>query len=367
MSNCLRVGQYQPSDEAGILALNLVAYGPRNVMVTPPAFRWRYAENPAGSPEITVARDEDAAQVVGFASTVPLRMRLFGQDHVAGLLVNLLIHPEYRDGLVHARVLRHREQRLRQRAMPLHFTFSIEASRRPAASSEEMQSFLVPLVVRPLNTAALIARSARPRWLTLPLTWGSQVAAPWLFRGEASATHPTSLKVEWQAEFDERFDRLWAQVRDEYPIMTIRNRAFLSWRFAPVAGRSYRILTALAGDDLVGYAVLRCTDEIHNIPIGLVMDLLLEPGPRGVAAGMQLLAKAWEYFRGEKVWLAGGLALPHTTEHAVMRQSGYRQLPNWLAPPLLRVAYQCTDDRLPATAEVKASDWFLTIADYEAY
>jgi GNAT superfamily N-acetyltransferase len=168
-------------------------------------------------------------------------------------------------------------------------------------------------------------------------------------------------------QFDERFDTFWGCIQDKYPVMTVRNRSFLSWRFAPIDGREYRILAATERDDLVGYVVLRVTDEIRDIPTGLVLDLLLEPGVRGESAGQLLLEEAWNYFRKEKVWLAGGLALPHTNEYAALRRAGYRPLPERLAPRLFRVAFNCFAEDLPETSHVKKSDLFFSIADYEAH
>jgi hypothetical protein len=149
--------------------------------------------------------------------------------------------------------------------------------------------------------------------------------------------------------------------------MTVRDSAFLSWRFAQVADRSYRILAASSENQLVGYVVLRCTNEIRNIPIGLIMDFLVEPGPNGNEAGILLLAEAWKYFQEEKVWLAGGLMVPHTTEYQVMRRSGYRFLGRKLSPRIFRVAFNCFSDSLPDSTQIKLGDWFLTIADYEAH
>lgn len=364
----LNVDRYQRGDESNILALNLAEYGLNHVMVTPEAFHWRYAENPAGQTEITVVRDEETGHVIAFTWTIPLRMRLFGRDYLAALTANQLVHPDYRDSLAYAKLLRHRLQRIRQRGIPFRFNFPIESLFERTGSIEKMASFLIPLVVRPLNPVKLTQTRFRQPWVGSLLGWGGQAVTPLLFRAQAITPRATPpIKVTWIDRFDERFDELWVRVQDKYSIMTVRNQAFLTWRFASVAGRTYRILAASVEGELAGYMVLRCTDEIRSIPTGLIMDFLLEPGPRGEEAGMILMAEAWRYFRAEKMWLAGGLAFPHTSEFQVMRRAGYRSLPQRWTPRLFRLAFNCFGDDLPETAQINTDDWFITIADYEAH
>jgi L-amino acid N-acyltransferase YncA len=204
-------------------------------------------------------------------------------------------------------------------------------------------------------------------WLGLLFGWGAQALTPLLFARKPILKQTNPLKIEQLDRFDERFDSFWGRIKDKYAIMTVRDQAFLTWRFAPVAGHTYHILAAMIGDELVGYTVLRITDEIRGIPSGLVMDLLLEPGERGESAGQLLLEEAWQYFRKEKVWLAGGLAFPHTAEYAALLKCGYRPLPPRWAPRPFRIAFNCFSEDLPETSQVKKNDLFFTIADYEAH
>ena len=363
----LRVGLYQPDDKADILALNLLEHGPTDMMVNPEDFRWRYAENPAGKAQISVVRDEHAHRVAGFAWIIPLQMRLFGKNYLAVMTANQLVHPDYRDSLAYAKLIRHRQRLLRQSDIAFRYTFPIDEIFDRFISIEKMSAFPIPLLVRPLNTAKLARNFFTRRWMQLLGGWGGRIATLLLFYNRDRRSPRHSLKVEWLDQFDERFDDFWERVREKYNIMLVRDRAFLTWRFAPVSERRYRILSALAGDELLGYIVLRCTDEIRDIPIGLIMDMLLEPGSRGEMAGMALLEEAWRYFQTQEVWLAGGFAFPHTAECHVMRRAGYRPSPQRLLPRLFRVTFNCFNDALPDTENVKAGDWFLTIADFEKH
>ena len=82
---------------------------------------------------------------------------------------------------------------------------------------------------------------------------------------------------------------------------------------------------------MVGYALLRCA-EIQGVRAGLIMDLLVEPTPRGEEAGLLLLETATRRFREAGMWMAASLMLGHTQECALLRRAGYVPCPRWLAP-----------------------------------
>jgi GNAT superfamily N-acetyltransferase len=361
------IDKFHSDDEADLLDMNVHEYGPRDSIISPEAFHWLFAENPAGLAEITIARNSATGRLAGFTWTIPVCMRLYGKDLVAVLTANQVVHPEYRSTMVYARISRSRMQWLREHRVPFRYNFPTEAIYASTGKAEKMSSVLIPLLIRPVDTVPLAQRLLKKHGLSTLLGWGAKLFTPILYTSKPMVNRHDPLIIEQLDRFDERFDVFWRRVQDKYAVMTVRNRSFLSWRFAPVAGKVYHILAAVEQDHLIGYVILRVTDEIRGIPTGLVMDVLLEPGERGEFAGRLLLEEAWKYFQKEKAWLAGALALPHTAEYAILLRAGYRPLPKRLAPRLFRVAFNCFSEDLPATSQVTESDLFFSIADYEAH
>jgi len=175
-------------------------------------------------------------------------------------------------------------------------------------------------------------------------------------------------KITIQAidQFDASFDGFWPKVRDKCPVMSIRDRAFLAWRFANVSGRSYRALVAHRHDQMLGYAILRCA-TIRNIKMGLVMDLLVTDGVLGKVAGTLLMAEAETYFQMHKMTLAAGLMAPLTSEYEILRQAGFVGMPSALTPRRFRFAFFVHDTSDKDLASLSARDWFVTLADYESF
>jgi hypothetical protein len=111
--------------------------------------------------------------------------------------------------------------------------------------------------------------------------------------------------------------------------------------------------------------VLRCT-EIEGIWSGMIADLLVEPGARGHAAELALVAEATRRLKDEGGELAGALMLPHTQEYRILRQAGYVEAPDCVAPQKFRI--MATPFREGAYREELPSGdrWFVMMADHDA-
>jgi hypothetical protein len=359
-------GLYRAGDEADILAINRMEYGLTDILATLEDFDWRYAQNPAGQAIISVVRDCDSGSVVGFIWIVPLRIGVFGEDWLGATGTNLLIHPDYRGTSAYAKLMRKFRQTFIDHDILLHYSFISEDTYSRLRPDDPRVAFGVPLLIRPLDMMKLARAHFNNRWQRLIAGIGGQLTASLLFRVRQFNLNKHSFTLHALGGFDDRFDDFWARVKDKYPIMVIRDRRYLAWRFAQISGRQHRILVVQVGDEVIGYAVLRCAN-IREIPTGLIMDLLVEAGPRGEAAGACLMAESLRYFRSENMWLAGGLMLPQTAEYQIMRRAGYLPCPKRFAPRLFWFAFRLHGQKAATTTGLSPEHWFVTIADYEAY
>jgi GNAT superfamily N-acetyltransferase len=352
-------------DTNRILELNRLEYGPDDILTTSADFAWRRDQNPAGQAIIPVIRDSHD-EVVGFVWVVPLHMRIEGQDYRAATGTNLVVHPEHRNTFGYAKLIRRFEQVFEDHGIPLHFSFVSEKTYRRQRERTPRAVATIPLLVKPLDFSALAETYFKNReWLGALTGRAGSVASAFFFRRRPVGC-AADITVGASGQFDNRFDEFWLTVRDKYPAMLIRDRAFLAWRFAGVSGRHYRILVARAGDQALGYVVLR-TSTIRGIKTGLVMDLLVANGGSGEMGGTRLMAEAEAYFHSMGVSLAAGLMPPLAAEYRILRQAGYRPLPPVLAPRRFRFAFFVHKTGEKAVFPLSARDWFVTLADYESF
>ena len=260
--------------------------------------------------------------------------------------------------------MRRFEQVFNEKNIPLHFSFISEGSYQKQQYSPQ-RVLTIPLLIRPLDFQSLAQTYFNNKTAGFLMRYLGQVVSPFLFY-QRTIPRSGEITVHTIDQFDKSFDDFWLQVRNKYPVMTIRDRDFLSWRFAEISGRHYCILVARTRHQMLGYAVLRCS-TIHGFRTGLVMDLLVSNDTLGELAGVRLMAEAERYFRNKNMSLALGLMAPFAAEYHILRRAGYAKLPQLLAPRAFHFAFFLHNTKNDNWASLSARDWFITIADYESF
>ena len=351
-------------DADKILEVNRLEYGVDDVLATRADFVWRYDQNPAGQAIVPVIRDEHN-DVIGFIWIVPMRIRVKAKDYLAATGTNLVIHPEYRNTFAYTKLIRGFQKAFKDNDIPLHFSFVSEETFRRRRERDPQTVSTISFLVKPLDFDALSRTYLAGVWQRFALSWAGRIASLLLFRRQVPASHG-QVSVQTAAEFDESFDQFWCSVRDKYPLMVIRDRAFLSWRFASVSGRQYQVLMAWSQDQMLGYVVLGSA-TVRGVKTGLIMDLLVTDGPLAGAASVCLLAEAETTFRSQGLSLAGGLVPSFATEYHALRRAGYADLPQAFVPRAFRFAYFLHSSVQRELTSLAARDWFVTLADYESF
>jgi hypothetical protein len=116
----------------------------------------------------------------------------------------------------------------------------------------------------------LAGTAARPAARAAGALWSAgRRAARWIARRRASAVRVSSL-----TRFDERFDDLWRRVGPAHGTLTVRDAAFLNWRYAERPDCAYRIGAVEHGGRLEGYVVCSVRRR-QELVFGHVVDYLV--------------------------------------------------------------------------------------------
>jgi hypothetical protein len=348
-----------------ILELNILEYGAGDILTTRADFEWRYSQNPAGEAIVLVIR-HSLQQIVGFIWLVPVQIRVNGQDYLAATGTNLLVHPNYRHTFGYVKLLRRFEQTFRDRQIPFHFSFISEEKYQQLRKQRPETAWTIPLLVKPLNFKALFQRYFNGRWQQFIGGQMGRLISPFFSRRPPLDTDDKITVHPIDTFEKDRFDQFWMQVRDKYSVMLIRNSAFLSWRFAPISGRCYHLLVAEFGDQIIGYAVLKCA-TIRGVQTGLILDFLVSNDAVGIKAGTRLLVAAEQYFQARNMLIAAGLMAPFTAEYQIMRRCRYQDIPPTLSPRPFRFAAFAHHPSIENQGWLSSPHWFITLADYEAF
>jgi hypothetical protein len=162
------------------------------------------------------------------------------------------------------------------------------------------------------------------------------------------------------ARFDERFDRFWQEIRDDYPVMLVRDAAHLNWRYAGAPNAVFeRLCIESAAGRIEGYAVLGLRRRDGRLR-GCIADLVTaRNGDPGIVASLIHAAIAW--FHAQAADVAEVWAFPHTHLRRALVCRGF--IPRRTGPGGFQVnALASATAANPSVAE-RAGRWFLSIGD----
>jgi hypothetical protein len=363
MKSGLITGVVQKTDKDQILELNQIEYGKNDILTTRADFDWRYKQNPAGEAIVPVVRDE-CNNIIGFIWIVPLHIRIERQDYLAATGTNLVIHPHYRNSFAYIKLIRRFEQVFNEQDIPLHFSFVSEIAYRQQKKHNPHMVSTIPFLIKPLNFKSLAQTYFTKNWQRFISGQIGQLISLFLFRPRP-ADFTEQIMVQVIDRFDKRFDDFWFKIQDKYPTIVVRNQASLAWRFAELSDRKYTILVAQTADGICGYAVLRCS-IIRNVNAGLILDFLTTDDEAGKRAASILLAQAETYFRRKQMSLIATIMSSCASEYHYLRHAGYIHWPAAFSPRPFRFAHYLHDNSPHQLRSLPASNWFVTLADYES-
>jgi hypothetical protein len=253
----------------------------RNLSLPVPArrrFDWLYRHNPAGPGRLAVLQAEAegaASATVGTAGYGLRALIVAGTPRTAAVLADLAVDRAHRTALPALMLARALRRDVLERNEVVY-----------AFPNQHAGPILLKLGYPELGVTrrfTLVLRHAQhvrarlsarlgPRWRHLAgqaAGMGLDLASGAIVHGRAafaSRGHRLTFASEIDASLDAGFDRLWQEASGDYPIIGVRDAAFVRWRFIARPEGPFQLALMVAREDgaLRGYAALdRVGDIVH--------------------------------------------------------------------------------------------------------
>lgn len=249
-----------------------------------------------------------AGMVVGYVTTIPIRIWDGRRDWPGYWIKGLMVLPEFRNGPIGYALMKTAVARL-----PRSGGLAVAApARRLFGALGYSDLGAIPNWVRPLAPGRMLHRldvdalgmASIPAWAPALLKFGRATGlaalAGWaggvMLRGLAAARRSGGPRLTW-TPFDPRshgkeLDDLWGRVCPAFPSGVVRDRAYLAHRYPVGAGSPYEWLAVREGPLLAGIVVLRQPraegdPRLGGIRVATLVDMLYDPARP--ALGMALL------------------------------------------------------------------------------
>ncbi|GEM_PF-906738 len=272
MSVALEIRPLREGDEQSLLATFEAAFG-RNL--SPQAWHWAFRQNPAGTQVQVALRGE---QVVAQYAALPSRVWMDGQARVFSQVVDSMVHPSERGGLGRQGTFARTAQ-----------AFFEDHSLNGPGGGEVSLFYGWPLPANRRIGERLLGyeRCGRQHALARPVEALSDPAPSSL----------AELNVEELSGFDDQAQWLWERCAREMEVGTVRDGAWLLWRYICHPVHTYTCLGVRDSEGILrGLAVCRAVEREGQL-LASVVDWLVpsaepEVGSQLLAA-VELKARQW--------------------------------------------------------------------------
>lgn len=320
------IRHYRKEDKDAVLGLFQACWDEEKSAMNRACWEWLYEQNPNTAPERPVIFImEDGGEIIGSVSCVPARLLVHGRAQPLHWVMDYMIHPRHRGGL---RGFRLAQQVIQLSAATLGSGFPIQetvpiwlrAGRKVGV--DEVGGF--GPVVLPLTVRYVLQRKTLAPMVTRPLDllFRPLMAAHRAWRGLGAPARRPGTTLREIDRFDERITGFFDRVGSGYPIIVIRDEAYLNWRYCDYPAKTYRRVLAEGADgEILGYMVIRTGRKPNGIREGFLVDFLVELGDRSTLR--QLVHWAVARFRREGCDVVKALEFHLPEMRRAFRQLGF--------------------------------------------
>ena len=249
-------------DLEGILSLRRMVFGEMEKdKLDPGVWKWEFIEDPDGRGFLYIA--ENGNEVIGHFADLPRRFSVGGEEVFATLSLDLMVHPEYRRQGIFAALGNHGIQRVKSEKGLFMTAYPIRPETIGGLKKIGWREVVeLPVLVYPIRFHGIVNRYLHILPLSV-LLGGSARFFHLLFFGMKKRRAVGDINIEAVEHFDIAFSDFCKKVQLSYPLVGVRDRDYLTWRYLNHPTRSYTIYRAWKAGEMQGYIVLRKVDLLQ--------------------------------------------------------------------------------------------------------
>jgi len=308
-------------DLKGIFSLRKIAFGEMEREKLGEKFwRWEFQEGPDGKGWIYIVEDKN--KIIGHFADIPRRFSVQGEVALGTLSCDLMVHPDYWRRGVFAAMGRYGIQRVMKENGLFLTAYPIRSETIHGLKKIGWKEVVdLPVLVHPIRFSGILNRFFHFRLLSLSLGGAARVFYFLLF-GSKKNREMEEIGIEEVTGLDDEFDLFWQKAISLFPIMGVRNRNYLTWRYLQHPTRSYTIYRAIENRETRGYIVLRKV-ELLEFNSAVIVDLLALDESTVSA----LVERGIQHSRQEGADLLGFMVPQGHPYHRILRRKGFLPSP----------------------------------------
>ena len=304
-------------DMEGILSLRGVVFGEEEKDKLDPRFwQWEFMEGVDGKAFIYIVEDKN--KIIGHFADIPRKFSVQGEMVLGTLSLDLMVRHDYWRKGIFAAMGRYGAQKVKQENGLFLTAFPIRSETILGLKKIGWREVVkLPVLVYPIRFRGIVNRYLRFQALKL-LAAGVARFFYFLLYGLKTRGETGGADIEKVRQLDDSFDSFWQKALSLYPIMGIRNRNYLTWRYLQHPTRNYVIYRAKKSGEMRGYIVLRKVDLL-NFNSAVIVDLLAVDEE----TLLMLVERGIQHSRQEGADLLGFMVPQGHPYYKILRKKGF--------------------------------------------
>jgi len=350
---------YAPGDERSIIELFERVFGkPMGPTESRRHWDWEFAQNPMNA-GMFIKLAWDGTRLAGHYAVNPLRVCVDGEELMAALSLDTMTDADYRGQGVFPVTAEALYSDLAESGAAFVFGFPNVNSIRGILKRLYWKEIMPPpVLIRPLSLLHAAEWESRSRLLRA----SARLLGPLVERLPALPEFPSFCRLEVRPveSFGDWADDLWSRCRGQHRIWTVRDRAYLEWRYAARPETDYRVCTVWSDGAVAGYVVtLNQEREVGNVCF--IMDFLVDLKIRGAAS--RLLRDAVVHARRSRSSMLCALVAPASRYRSAFLRHLFLPLPRPLFPQDLHFGGRRFSDAVGPETFEDPSCWSISWGD----
>jgi len=308
------------SDMEGILSLRGIVFREEEQDKLDPKFwQWEFMEGPDGKAFLYIV--EDRNRIIGHFADIPRRFSAQGEVVFGTLSLDLMVHPDYWKKGIFVAMGRYGAEKVKQESGRFLIAFPIRLETILGLKKIGWKEVAkLPVLVYPIRFRGIMNRYLH--FPPLGLLIGGIARLFYFLLYGLKKKEAGGVAIEQVGSLDESFDHFWQKACALYPVMGIRNRNYLNWRYLQHPTRKYAIYRARKKGEMSGYIILRKVDLL-KFNSAVIVDLLALDEETFSA----LVEKGIQHGQQERVDLLGFMVPQNHLYCKILRQKGFLQSP----------------------------------------
>jgi GNAT superfamily N-acetyltransferase len=320
---------YRSGDEEAILEVLKTCYAEWRDAESPiDHWKWKYLDTPHGSIFIVTIWN---GKIVGVAGILLLNVKIDAITY-SGYGDDSAIHPDYRRKGIYKDMLYFGEELIKKEKTALRFGIQIHEASELMAKRRgyDLFPFHISHMLKVRDIGLHFKKRPTKNNLASRIGFSTLRLLNQLMNMGKHKVIESRIKIEDVRMFDDRINRFWKNVKDDYNFIVEKNREYLNWRYCDPRSSNkgrYFVKQAVGDGKVLGFIVLEVR-ETDSYLEGYIMDLLALPGRMDVIR--KLIEEANQFFRKLDINTVHYRVVHNHPYQAIFSEQGFIEVPSKL-------------------------------------